>query len=283
MIRLCAFSDEADKMLDGQISALRRNGISLTELRGIDGTNIGKITDIAAKDAKSRLDDGGISVWSLGSPYGKTSLGDGFDEEALFGKLRHLCELANIFECDKLRVFSFFDAYEKKDLVIDLLGRSVEIAAEYGVGLYHENEKEIYGDVPDRVLDLTAVKGLRFVYDPANYLQCGVSSEESLSKTFDLSSYFHIKDVISATDELVPAGEGDGNIPGMLERVKGDTVLTIEPHLTAFGGLSEIDKTGIKNKYHFNNNNESFDAAVSALKNLLTRVGFRFKDGGYTK
>ena len=33
MIRLSAFSDEAAKDLDGQIEALKRNGIPYTELR----------------------------------------------------------------------------------------------------------------------------------------------------------------------------------------------------------------------------------------------------------
>ena len=33
-IKLCAFADEADPMLDGQIEALKANGISLLEIRG---------------------------------------------------------------------------------------------------------------------------------------------------------------------------------------------------------------------------------------------------------
>ena len=45
MIRLCAFADEADKMVDGQIAALKRNNIGLIELRGLDGVNIGKLSE----------------------------------------------------------------------------------------------------------------------------------------------------------------------------------------------------------------------------------------------
>ena len=36
MIRLCAFSDEAGSSLEEQIAALKRNNISLMELRSID-------------------------------------------------------------------------------------------------------------------------------------------------------------------------------------------------------------------------------------------------------
>ena len=39
MIRLCAFSDEADASLSGQIDALHRNAIALTELRSVGGKN----------------------------------------------------------------------------------------------------------------------------------------------------------------------------------------------------------------------------------------------------
>ena len=277
MIRLCAFSDEADRSLDGQIAALKRNGIALTELRSIGGTNILRVTPEEAKEARKQLDDAGIGVWSLGSPYGKTSLSEGFDETALMKDLRHLCRLAEIFGCGRLRIFSFYDAYDKKDLVLELLSRSVAVAAEYGIGLYHENEKAIYGDVPDRVLELTAVEGLHFVYDPANYIQSGVPSAESLAKTLSLAAYCHIKDIIAATGEIVPAGEGDGDIRGLIGRIGGDTVLTVEPHLSVFRGLSDIDRLGLKTKYHFTDNNESFDAAVTALKGLLSEAGCRFE------
>jgi hypothetical protein len=40
MIRLCAFSDEADASLAGQIAALKDNGICLTELRSVSGKNV---------------------------------------------------------------------------------------------------------------------------------------------------------------------------------------------------------------------------------------------------
>ena len=39
-MRLCAFADESDKTLEGQIAALHRNGIDLIELRNINKKNI---------------------------------------------------------------------------------------------------------------------------------------------------------------------------------------------------------------------------------------------------
>ena len=164
MIQLCAFADEAAEGLADQIRALKKNDIHWIELRFIDGISIADLGEEDAQRVKQALDAAGIRVWSLGSPYGKVRLGDGFDPAALFGQLRHLCVLARIFRTDRIRIFSFYNAYDKRDEVIRLLGESVGIAAEYGITLYHENEKEIYGDTVGRVLDLYHhVPGLHLV------------------------------------------------------------------------------------------------------------------------
>ncbi len=276
MIKLCAFADEASPSLSGQIAALKRNGIDLIELRGVDGKNVSALDDKEAVRIKNELDAAGIKVWSLGSPYGKVSLGEGFDEKALFAQLHRLCRTANIFGCDKIRVFSFYDAYGKADEVERLLTKSVAAASEYGVRLYHENEKDIYGDVPERVLELRRrVAGLCFVYDPANYIQCGVSPDESIPALLSSSGYLHIKDVIAETGELVPAGDGDADISRILDEIDGDVTLTVEPHLSVFAGYSDIDRHEMKNKYTYKSQCEAFDTAVGALKRLLYKCGYR--------
>ena len=278
MIRLCAFSDEADASLSGQIRALRRNGIDLTELRSINGVNISKLGEHDAVKIKNELDAAGIRVWSLGSPYGKISLRDHCDKDAIFAQLRRLCELAGIFATDKIRIFSFYDSYDKRDLVIELLDESVRIAGSYGVKLYHENEKDIYGDVPERVLDLYEnVPGLRLVYDPANYIQCGVSPDDSF-RLIPEAGYFHIKDAVADTGELVPSGRGDGRIVELIGLIYKETVMTVEPHLAVFSGYSDIDRREMKNRYSYKTSGEAFDTAVSSLKTLLIKNGY--ENGG---
>ena len=282
MIKLCAFSDEASPSLDGQIKALLRNEIYYTELRGVDGVNVADLTDEKAVEIQKKLIENGISVWSLGSPYGKVSLSDNFSKEKLFYQLDRLCSLCKIFKCDKIRVFSFYNAYDKKEKVFDLLKKSVEIAGKYGVELYHENEKEIYGEKAEQVLELKDnVPGLKFVYDPANFLQAEQKADETIEKIYPIASYFHIKDLISATGELVPAGHGDGKIAEILKKIDFDTTLTVEPHLAVFSGYEKIDGREMKNKYKYKSNDEAFDTAVSALKKLLTDTGYKYENGGY--
>ena len=284
MIRLSAFSDEAGVSLQEQIDALHRNNIHLMEIRTVDGESIAKITEEKAKAIAAKLKENDIQVWSIGSPLGKVHLNEDFSLSALVELTHHLCRLANIFETDKIRMFSFYSAYDKKEQVFDYLRQMQNIAAEYGVQLCHENEKDIYGDVVERVQELMAnVPGLKFVYDPANYLQCGEKSENSLPALHSTTEYFHIKDVISETQELVPAGYGDGNIAKLIEMIEDDKVMTLEPHLKVFDGYASFDNEEMKNKFHFSSNTEAFDAAVNALKALLVKAGYTETDGGFVK
>ena len=142
MIRLCAFADEADPSLDGQIKALNKNNIHLVELRGVDGKNVLELTDEEAKAAYEKLSNGGVKVWSIGSPIGKVDITTDFNEYEK--KIVRACKLAKIFNCSHIRMFSFFKALQSKDQVIAYLKRMVEIGNKYGVKMCHENEKDIF-------------------------------------------------------------------------------------------------------------------------------------------
>ena len=230
------------------------------------------------------LSDSGIKVWSIGSPIGKIKMADYGEEHK--AKLRHICELAKIFGTDKIRMFSFFEAYDKEDKVFSALTEMRDIAEGYGIGLYHENEKEIYGDTLERVFKIMDnVKGLHYVYDPANFVDVGEDASCAIEKLYATTDYFHIKDVISDTHELVPAGHGDGCIDKLVAMISADEdkVLTLEPHLAIFQGYAQIDSTEMKNKFHFDNNNDAFDAAVKALKQILASEGYKETTGGYIK
>ncbi len=275
VFKLCAFADEADPAVSGQIDALHGNGIELIELRGVDGKNVTELTCNEMRELRTRLVGEGIKVWSIGSPIGKIDINDDFDAHVeLF---RHTLELANIAGAEKLRMFSFFmnpeDAPKYKNKVIEQLGVLVNVAKDSGVVLCHENEKDIYGDIAERCVDIhKALPELRAVYDPANFVQC----DQDTLKAWDLLApyidYMHMKDA-GADKVIVPAGEGAGNVPKLLENyaAMGGGVITLEPHLYEFVGLAGLEREGatsvIGNNY--STKREAFDAGVNALKALI--------------
>ena len=95
--------------------------------------------------------------------------------------MRRVAEVAAELGTTIVRVFSFFipagEPPERyRGQVIDRMGALARIAEEHGLILAHENEKGIYGDVPDRCADLITAVGspaLRATFDPANFVQCG--------------------------------------------------------------------------------------------------------------
>lgn len=281
MIYLSAFADEAADSLQGQIAALKRNGISYLEIRTVDGKGIKDLTLEEAVAVQNTLKENGIKVYSVGSPLGKVDIDVDFPE--YLQTVRHVCKLANVFETDKVRVFSFFKAFEERDKVIAYLKEMVAVAKEYGVELYHENEKDIYGDIAERVNDiLQNVPGLKSIYDPSNYLFCGQAPEQT-AWLQEKADYFHVKDSLLGTCQIVPAGYGDGKIDELIANINGDKVLSVEPHLKVFAAYSQIDATELKHKFHYATNTEAFDAAVSALKALLVQAGYQEKNGAFIK
>ena len=287
-IKLCAFADEAADSLDGQIAALSRNGIKLIELRNVDGVNVADMTFEHAAAIKKKLNAANISVWSIGSPIGKSDIVTTSKEivtsskDYELGRLNRVLKLCEIFECGNIRIFSFFTCEHQKHRteIIERLTALCACAKKSGVKLLHENERGVYGDTTDRVLDLLDnVSGLGSIFDPANFVLAGENAGTALDKLCGVTDYFHIKDAVFSTGQIVPAGEGDGMIPEIIKRVS-NTVFTLEPHLKVFGGLSKIDKHELKSKYNFATQDEAFDFAVAALKKLLAAPGCPGKRDG---
>ena len=270
--RLCAFADEASPMIEGQINALKRNGIRLLEIRGVDGVNIADITVKKARETRERLEACGIGVWSLGSPYGKISIKDSFGPH--LDKFLRGLELCDALGCGRIRLFSFYVDGDRSDGVFDevcgRLGRFLEEADKAGIVLCHENEKGIFGEKADECLKLhKALPGIRAVFDPANFIQAGEDTLRAMDLLKPYVDYMHIKDALSGSGEIVPAGKGDGHIPELLNTCKSG-VLTVEPHLRVFPGLEKLEKSRERSSVGnaFSTADEAFDAAVSALKEI---------------
>ena len=272
-MRLCAFADESDKTLDGQIDALHRNGINLIELRNIDKKSIAAFTTPEIRELKARLDSENIGVWSIGSPIGKIHFDGDLDGE--LDVFKRLCEHTLMLGCRHIRLFSFFRGADGAPLVLDAvlerMNKYCEIAPAELI-LCHENEKGIYGDTDDRCLDiLRALPRIRAVFDPANFVQCGVDTAAAYDKLAPYVEYMHVKDALY-DGTVVVAGSGDGQLRSVIGKylAGGGDVITCEPHLKHFSGLENLEhgeKTVIGNT--FSTKIEAFDAGVNATKSII--------------
>ena len=133
----------------------------------------------------SAADRAGVRVSAIGSPIGKIAIDAPIEPE--LERMRRVAEIAGELGTRLVRVFSFYmpageppERYRSQ--VIDRMGALAQIAAERGILLAHENEKEIYGDIPERCADLIASVGspaLRATFDAANFVQCGVGGRST--------------------------------------------------------------------------------------------------------
>lgn len=185
--------------------------------------------------------------------------------------------MANFFGSSYIRMFSFFipegeDADAYRDEVMRRTRAFVDLAEAGGVTMLHENEKDIFGDIPRRVVDLVTTMdspNYRAIFDPANYVQCGVRPvDEALPEVRPYTDYIHIKDAKASDSSVVPAGEGDGQVRELMRSLHADGYdgfVSIEPHLgefDAFGGLCGPDL---------------WTTAYEALTGILTDEGIEWR------
>ena len=276
-ITLAAFADEADAELSGQIAAMKRNGLSRIELRNVGRLSCADLTAEMAKEIRARLDDEGMLVETLGSPIGKVKISSDFSAEA--ERFLRIAETAHLLGASKIRMFSFFRDPEWEEergqtTALEYLTKLSERAGD--LMLCHENEKGIYGDGYEFCLSICKnVPKIRAIFDPSNFVQCGVDTAVAWEAMKEHVEYLHLKDA-RADGIVVPCGDGIGNVPAIMGDFidRGGRFMTLEPHLANFASKKFLEKEEYKTcGYAFDDTNEAFDAAVTAVRKILNEKG----------
>ena len=281
---LSAFADEAGGGLLNQIEALKSNGLTHIEPRGLDEGNISAYTAEQAKAVKKILDEHGVGVSSIGSYFGKIEIGDDFAPH--FEQFKQCVENACILGTKNIRMFSFYmpkdeDPAIYKDAVFERLEQMADYARKSDIWCCHENEKGIYGDTDDRCLEiLSTFEGkIKGIFDPANFIQCHVEILPAYEKLGKYIEYMHVKDCRMADGFVVPCGKGDGHLVELLRLFRekdGDRFLTLEPHLKVFAGLENLEQTGgkesVKEEFAYPTNRDAFNAACNAFHHVLAQA-----------
>jgi len=273
MVRLSGFADEIGPDLELQIETLASEGLKFLELRGVWGKNVLDLTADDRKRLKKRLRQAGIGVSSIGSPIGKVRIDEPWADHV--ARFKIALDAAEFFEAPFIRIFSYYPPEggrieDHRDEVIRRLNEQMQLAKGRRAQLLHENEAAIYGEKTEGCLDIARrVPGIRLIFDPANFVCAGVRPREAWPVLRDKVVYFHIKDAILGSGQIVPPGEGDGDIAGVLrDAIVGrgyDGFLSLEPHLAAAGQFSGFSGPDL------------FKKAVRALKTVLDDLGVEYQ------
>lgn len=277
-LQLSAFSDEYADSFPEQLEAMNRLGIGHIELRFVDKKNVSLLTEEEVKKTAALLHSAGIRVSAIGSPLGKVAVDSNLQEHLELTK--RLCETACRMDTKLMRIFSFYlpkgEAPEQfRNQVIDRLGQMLDVADSFGIQLCHENEAGIYGQTPERCLDLLeSLNGrLKCVFDMGNFVLEGHAPyPDAYQKLKPHLGYFHIKDGLAA-GAIVPPGKGEACIRQILKDYEAtgerDVFVTLEPHLQTFSGLNALVGKSFDNPYKFENQQVAFEEALRCLKEVL--------------
>ena len=272
------FTDEYAPDFEKQVAAARQFGMDCIELRNADGVGVAQMTREQVAGYAKILRDQGLGVSAVGSPLGKVKLTD--DLAPHMETARKIFDFAGILNTENIRMFSFYapegmDWGERRQRTLDALGQMLDIAKQYSVILCHENEAAIYGDTPERCLDLLEQFGgeLKCVFDMGNFTLEEVDPYRAYHMLKPYIRYFHIKDALAA-GAVVPPGKGEAQIRKILLEHAGSacapTLITLEPHLQTFDGLNAlVGGKGFDNPYKYPDCETAFADAVTKIKELI--------------
>ncbi len=286
-LHISGFSDEISATFVTQLQVVKQLGMEYISLRTADKKNI---ADFTVEEVKEQLipllNEYGIKVSSLGSPIGKIKIDDEEAFEKQLVQLDTLCQICHVLDCKYIRMFSFYypehtDPSPLAPQVIEKLKKFASIAEKYDVILIHENEKDVYGDIAKRCLEiLEGVNSNHFkaVFDFANFVQCQENTMDCYNLLKDYIVYIHIKDAVSNDKENVLCGTGEGQIKEILKDVIQhgyQGFLTLEPHLVLFDALASLEITDAKevikvNKYK--DGADGYKAQYEALQEILKEI-----------
>ncbi len=278
---ITGFSDEISPDFQVQLNEIERLDIAYIEIRGVNGKNISDHSIEEVEEIKKQLDAKQIKISAIGSPIGKIKITDEFQDH--FEKFKHTVKIAKNLGTHYIRLFSFFieegRASRYRDEVLKRLKAMVNYAEAEDIILLHENEKDIYGDSAERCLDLYKSinsENFKLIFDPANFVQCGVKAyPDAFELLKDHVVYYHIKDAIMETGEVVPSGFGDGHLSNIIEAlVKRDYVgfLSLEPHLGDFVGFSDLEGDGDIPEFKESSDVSKFQLSHSSLMKIIQKV-----------
>jgi len=270
MFTLSGFADEISADLQEQIVVLQSLNIHYLELRGVWGKNVLALNDDEIQIFKDTLQQNQIQVSAIGSPIGKIGIQDPFEPH--LADFERALKLAQKLNTCYIRIFSFYvpagEAGRFRNEVMARLRALLDMARGYPVILLHENESRIYGDIPQRCRDIHETLDspqLRATFDPANFVMNDIRPfTEAYPLLEEWITYLHIKDGILKDHRVVPAGQGDGQIPEIIRALQErgfDGFASLEPHLANAGPFSGFSGP------------ELFKVAADAFRSVLRSVG----------
>lgn len=264
-MELGIITDEVHTDFERACEAAAAWGLTLVEVRNVDGKNVSRLTDAEAQRAAATLQRLGLRVSAVASPVFKSPL----DERPVTGGLDFVvpgtetvavqlellersCTLARLFGTRFVRVFTFLRLPWTEEVIDAVVGHMVtaaEVAARHGVVLAVENEPACivgsglelgrFFEKLDSALEPRLQQHVGALWDPGNALSIGEEHpypDGYNAVPSDRLVHVHLKDLGSepgSFGSFVPLGQGRIDYVGQFAALARDGYagsVVLEPH-----------------------------------------------------
>ncbi|MCD6362097.1 MAG: sugar phosphate isomerase/epimerase [Armatimonadetes bacterium] len=222
MFKLSVISDEISQDFQRVVDVCQEYGVSMVEPRSVWDTAPQDLTDEQLAEMKRILDEAGMGVACIASPFLKCDLGDEEQYEQHLGILRRCIEIAHFFDCNIIRGFTFWKTGPAEAVwqqILDAYAEPIEICEAEDVYIGIENEASTHiatAAEAERLYADLASDRVKAIWDPANevYAEDG---ERPFPDAYERMKpnliHVHIKDAVKDPDlpegaRCVPVGIG---------------------------------------------------------------------------
>lgn len=250
MFKLAAFTDEISQDLAHACEVCTEFGATGAEIRGVWDTNVSELSDDDLGEVRRIIQDQGMTVCSIASPFGKCELEDADAWRKHLDILKRCADTGHALGCSLVRGFVFW-GHGRVEKPWGMIFRAFEevpaILEAHEVVLGVENEAACYVGTAAHLryfLDQIHCTRMKSLWDPANHIQDPegtrtpiVPDAYTLVKP-DLA-HVHMKDAAPAPDGSVPnvfLGEGICQWREQLQALKTDGYegyVSLETHVNS--------------------------------------------------
>lgn len=266
--KLGVITDEVNRDLGEALKFVQEFNLEWIELRNVWNTYIMDFSPDQVKRAKSMIDDMGLKVSCICTPFLKSQLPgskpirDNYKKTSLaeeFEILKRAIDVAHAFGAPNIRTFSFARCPNFDDIfqaVVDNIGKGSEMVASEGLRLVLENIYDGHictGEECARLCEAIPNRAFGLIWDPPNAY--GLSGEQpypGMYEALDPSRIYHVhlKDSVWKGDhfEWAVVGKGELDLLGQLKALLADKVdctISLETHADLNGSREAASRAGM--------------------------------------
>jgi L-ribulose-5-phosphate 3-epimerase len=251
-LRLSIVTDEISQDFEHALQVCRELGVSLVELRRVEGQEIVFHEQTSLARIKSLLRAYGLRVCSIASPFLKCALwreqslrAGAEEQEREWDILRRSFEVADLLDAPLVRTFSFLRVAEPetvRPLLLETIGEAVRRTEEAGLKLVLENEHACNlatGEECGWLLQRLPTDSFGVIWDPGNEMYVGSDPfPAGYQHVRGRVLHMHVKDALYPQDDprqrrFVKMGAGSIDYVGQFRALVGDGyrgAISLETH-----------------------------------------------------